>query len=72
MSDGGILSSVGDSSGKLELANRKVTRHELFRFEAHDLKNEQWVIRTWDGRHLAVDRDGNLTVEVGSLCCMHA
>jgi hypothetical protein len=29
------------------------------------MKNEQWVLRTWDGRHVAVDQDGNLTVEDG-------
>ena len=63
-SDISILSSSGDSTGNLELTNRKASRHGLFRFESHNLKNEQWVIRTWDGRHLAVDQNGNLTVKV--------
>lgn len=59
-----VLSSVVGSSGTLELADKKVTRHELFRFEANDSANEQWVIRTWDGSHVAVDQDGNLTAKV--------
>jgi hypothetical protein len=67
-------STTEDSSGKLRLRKGKVFRQELFRFEAHDLTNEQWVIRTWDGRPLAIDQDGSLTVKVVlslSLVSMH-
>ena len=52
----------------------KVTRTELFRFEAYDITNVQWVIRTWNGGHLAIDGDGYLMVKVytctGTLSCV--
>lgn len=46
------------------VGDRKVTRHNLVRFEAHDTHNQQWVMRTFDGEHVAIDYDGNLTVQV--------
>ena len=55
-----------NSAGKAYVVFSKehVTRHELLRFESYDVYNDQWVIRTWDGRHLAVDDDGRLIVKV--------
>jgi hypothetical protein len=49
------------------LQGKKVSRTELFWFEAHDLRNVQWVIRTWDGGHLAVDEDGYFTGKVSTI-----
>ncbi|XP_062518222.1 uncharacterized protein LOC134193403 [Corticium candelabrum] len=56
-----------NSAGKAYVVFSKehVTRHELLRFESYDVYNDQWVIRTWDGRHLAVDDDGRLIVKTG-------
>ncbi|XP_062520753.1 uncharacterized protein LOC134195698 [Corticium candelabrum] len=45
--------------------DKKVTRHEMFRFELYGSSDEQWVIRTFDRSHLAVDSKGNLMVETG-------
>ena len=61
-----MLTAPKNSAGKVYLEFRKehVTRHELLRFESCDVYNDQWVIRTWDGRHLAVDDDGRLIVKV--------
>ena len=41
-----------------------MSRQELFRFEESNAVGEQWIIRTWDGSHLSVNEDGNLTVQV--------
>jgi hypothetical protein len=32
--------------------------------ESYDLTNQQWAIRTWNSRHLAINSTGHLVVEV--------
>jgi hypothetical protein len=51
----------------VSLRKKKVARRDLFRFESYDLQHHQWVIRTSDNRHLAVDESGSLFVESGCI-----
>lgn len=53
-----------NETGSVSLRKKKVARRDLFRFESYDLQHHQWVIRTSDNRHLAVDESGSLFVEV--------
>jgi hypothetical protein len=62
-----VLSSTTNSSGVLTLSTGAVTKQELFRFETHDLRNEQWSIKTWDEKHLSVNKYGQLTAKVNSI-----
>ncbi|XP_062518208.1 uncharacterized protein LOC134193392 [Corticium candelabrum] len=60
-----ISNSTRALSSRRSLVNftkERVGRHELLRFQSHD---GQWVIRTWDGSHLAMENDGRLTVKTG-------
>ena len=52
------------SEVRLGAVNQKMSRKDLFSFESIDLQNHQWVLRTSDNSHLAIDDKGKLIVEV--------